>query len=484
MIIFLVLSLTFVLSSCTADPSKNNDNIKTTTGEAAEIPEQTTKEELKDSLPDDLDFNGETLNLYATYGTIVNFYSEAETGDPLYDEVYRRNAYIETRLNMKVNFIEEGFDRDSILKKIRASMAANDRSYDLICGIPWFLPELIPEGFFLDMYKVPHIELSRPWWSQDVTKQLTIAGKLHVAAGEATMSYLGNGVVMFVNNTLVRDYGLPDLYKTVIDGKWTLDYMGEIVRDVYKDINGNGINDKGDLYGGVSPQNWGVVGFMTAADAHMLKISAEGYPELSPDYEKLVVLAEKIYSLFYENQGFMLEPQGGDITAAEEIFRNNRAILLIGKVLGSSFAYRDWEPDFGIIPYPKYDENQKKYNVTINDGALLVIPSNCEKAELAGAFMEAAASYGYNKITPQYFDIALKIKVARDEQTEKMIDIIRSGLCLTLDRVYNSITGGADSVMGDLKNSKSKDFASWYEKNEPKIIKAIDKTVEKIKELN
>jgi hypothetical protein len=35
-------------------------------------------------------------------------------------------------------------------------------------------------------------------------------------------------------------------------------------------------------------------------------------------------------------------------------------------------------------------------------------------------------------------------------------------------------------VLRDLMSTKSNNFASWYDKNEPKITKAIEKLVEKM----
>ena len=112
--------------------------------------------------------------------------------------------------------------------------------------------------------------------------------------------------------------------------------------------------------------------------------------------------------------------------------------------------------------------------------SLFCIPINCNKTEAVGAFMEAMASESYKNLSRVYFDIAMKVKYARDETSSKMLDIIREGAYLNFASIYNESLGSPWHVLRELLNAKNKNFASWYDKNSPKIQKAIDKLIDKM----
>ena len=110
---------------------------------------------------------------------------------------------------------------------------------------------------------------------------------------------------------------------------------------------------------------------------------------------------------------------------------------------------------------------------------MLAVPVNCEKTGLAGAFMEAAACDAYYNITPVYFDTVMNIKVARDEETVKMVDIIRNSAYFSFEKIYSASVGGAGDMMFQLMSDKNKNAASWLEKNENAIIAAINNLITK-----
>jgi hypothetical protein len=327
---------------------------------------------------------------------------------------------------------------------------------------------------------VPYLNLSEPWWNGSFSDNLKLGGKVYFVGGDSNMGFYSELTVVHYNKTLAGNYGMPDLYQVVIDGKWTLDYLSGIVKDVYKDLNGDGIMDADDQYGIQFPWYNGCMGFMDAAEARLFKNDGGGYPRVDPDYERLATLTEKVYDLLYNNPGGMFVKSDYNV---EDLFKNRKTVMY-GNVLYNSFSLRDMEDDIGILPYPKYDEFQEHYRSGISPYMpAFVIPLNCEKTELAGAFMEAAASYGYNHIIPKYFEEALKIKIARDEQTAQMIDIIREGAYVSFEQIYCDISGLQDGgLIAQLMQGKKNSFASWFEKNEGTMTRRIDNFFAKIEE--
>ena len=72
------------------------------------------------------------------------------------------------------------------------------------------------------------------------------------------------------------------------------------------------------------------------------------------------------------------------------------------------------ETDFGIIPYPLYDENQEDYHTQVADcSTMFALPADCRDTSFAGAVLEAIAAESYRSVTPAYFEVALNEKYTR-----------------------------------------------------------------------
>ena len=79
---------------------------------------------------------------------------------------------------------------------------------------------------------------------------------------------------------------------------------------------------------------------------------------------------------------------------------------------------RDMKSDYGIIPYPKYDENQDGYYTFQHDQiGLFTIPVTSTKKDMAGAVLEAMSSESSKTVVPSYYEVALKSKYSRDSES-------------------------------------------------------------------
>ena len=117
--------------------------------------------------------------------------------------------------------------------------------------------------------------------------------------------------------------------------------------------------------------------------------------------------------------------------------------------------------DYGIIPYPKFDEAQEQYLTRIQDAvALVCVPITLfdEKTEAVGAALEALAAESYRNVTAVYFEVAMKVKYSRDDISSQMLDIVRGGAYLNFASIYNESIGNPWFVMRTLMGAKKKDF--------------------------
>ncbi len=105
--------------------------------------------------------------------------------------------------------------------------------------------------------------------------------------------------------------------------------------------------------------------------------------------------------------------------------------------------WRDMESDYAVLPFPKYDENQEKHLSLIATATQMIyIPTTTNDDALTGKVCEALSYYSYKDVVPAYYDVALKNKYSRDENTRDMLEIIRSGAVLPFEYAYSTMIAG------------------------------------------
>jgi hypothetical protein len=109
------------------------------------------------------------------------------------------------------------------------------------------------------------------------------------------------------------------------------------------------------------------------------------------------------------------------------------------------------------------------------------IPTGGDDDERTSTIIEALAYGGYKYITPAYYDIALKSKYARDEESSEMLDIILAGR--SADLGYIDGYGGVMDAIRNNINGRKREFASAIDKAEGKILNDIGKAITKYEEL-
>lgn len=102
------------------------------------------------------------------------------------------------------------------------------------------------------------------------------------------------------------------------------------------------------------------------------------------------------------------------------------------------------------------------------------IPTSNYDPEMTGYFIEVLASESRYDLLPVYYDINLKGKVSRDEESQEMLDVIFGNRIYDLGQIYDP--GDFSNTLIYMTMTYDWDFASKWAKNQ----KMIDKTLERI----
>ena len=206
---------------------------------AAQTDEPTTEAVREDSLPE-LDYNGETVTIYAASDLPITEFDAEQTGDIVDDAVYKRNVTVEERLNVQLEYImTPGLwaNENEYKSAVRNSVNSGDAAYDIVAGYGVFISQLAAEQLFSDLTATQYLDFDKPWWSDSLLSDLAVGGRLYFASGDISTNLIGSAFAVLFNKQLAEDYSLGNLYQLVDDGSWTLDKLFSLTKDTYTDLN-------------------------------------------------------------------------------------------------------------------------------------------------------------------------------------------------------------------------------------------------------
>ena len=497
-ILSLILCFLFVFASVVfaACADKADAGGESSSSETQEInTEELTDEEKRKAIPDDipeLNFDGKDFRILtrdsAGHGKLIHIddiYMEEATGDVIDDAVFARNQAVEERFNVKIGYraVNES-DEATLTKELTKSVTSNADDYDFAIGHMIFMGTTVTNGVFYNWYDVPYINLTKPWWIQSAQEQLTIDDKSFLALGDLSYNSIDYTYCYYFNKALFDDYNLEYPYEKVRSLGWTFEYMKSLIKDIYSDLNGDSKRDEEDLYGLVANCYSGNVTWTYAFGEMVTKRSDDGYPELVINNEKTTSIVEKLYGLYFDTPGVYVSPDTSTpkgrtwVSVMCDSFKENRAVMICGVFGDATQNFRNVDADYGFLPYPKWDEAQTNYYTMVDGHApLFGIPITIGDPELVGAVIESMAAEGYKRVTPAYYEVALKTKFTRDEESAEMIDLILDGRVFDFGYLYDGWNGLAFYLQNLLGFGKqTKDFSSYYAKSE----KAANKYYQKI----
>lgn len=484
-----------LLSTAAACGSQKDSSADVTTAPSAATTDTTSEAELRPAIPDDLDLAGQDINIlngaYFEMDMALVDASES-TGDVVNDAVYERNLSVMNDLNCNFNIISKStLGGDTIAKLISSSVLAGSNDYDFIIGVQYLVTPLVLENMYLNLYGAPYIDINEPWWSDSYINEATVGNdRLYFLAGDITLAFMRNQSCAYYNKSLYQNlFGDPaEMYNTVLDGKWTMDKLYELSDASYSDLNGDTKSDKEDQFGaGVITSNI-TDHFTFDAGVRVTTRDGDGIPLLTMNNEQTVNFTEKLYELYYTCKGTYIFASTEEALAKDmpTKFMSDQ-LLFMFEWLYSADYLRDMQSDYGIIPFPKYDENQEQYLSLIHDVASITcVPATCTKLDAVCAVMEMLSYYGYKSVTPAYYEVALKTKYVRDsaDNALQIIDIIHDAATTDFAYIYNYALNGIGLIERDIIGGKKSDFASAYAKKEEKTQLKLDELVELYTSLN
>lgn len=139
-------------------------------------------------------------------------------------------------------------------------------------------------------------------------------------------------------------------------------------------------------------------------------------------------------------------------------------------------SFRQMENEFGILPMPKYYDTQDRYYHTVSrdNASVMFLPITLPESELEdiGTVISALGEYSMHVVTPAYYDVQLKYRDSRDDESGEMLDIIFDSRTFDLGCAY-----GWGGIMGEymkLDTNVASRFESVLGKAESELQQMLD----------
>lgn len=475
----LICSFLLILSIISCGKEKDPSNNGTNGGSSSE---ETT---ISEYIYPEANLGGRTFTFYSPdeqFNCYVRVDFEEQPSEKLDDAVYKRNRSIEKRYNCKIKEYQATYanqwrtGQQAMIQEIVQMVMSNDSHWDAAYLALYFQPSVINAGYFVDLNTIPELQLDEKWWDKEINTELSVRGHIYAASSPLQFMSLDLAWVLLFNEDIMTDRDIQFPYELVRKGKWTLDEFNKM-------ISGTASLNGADSYtwSKDSPAFYSVATHPECPDAFIFSANNKTVTKEGNDYiftantEKMFTTIEKLSKTLDDTIGNAIwgtqAVEGTSIAQYIYIFGNNSSLFLTCE-LKAALELRNMKSTFGLVPLPKYDENQKSYTTYVNPiSCFLTIPVTNPDQKSTAILIDALTYESYRDCMPIYYDVTVSQKGLRNDDSIEMLDIVRSNRSTQMSAFYG--------ITSDLNRSFAK-IIQWHEGTTASVIEANSSMVKEL----
>lgn len=431
------------------------------------------------------------------YGEQQFVYISENEGNVINSAVQERNNYLSEQygINLEITAVQ------SPAQDIVVLIQSNTDEYDVICDSVDRLVTGVSENYYWSLDTV--MNLSHPWWDQQAIETLSLADKHYFLAGAAILTDDDNTYLTLYNKNMYEsNAGLSskfgDIYTLVRDGKFTIDVYYEMCKAVsHTDSNGEwGFNA---TYGNLSHAYGATVMVNGCGVATVAKNeNDELYLNVMSEYS--VNAFSKVYELMSDQQNTqraeLIIGKSPNTTSTygfselQEMFTSGRG-LFYNTTASSVSTLKSMSIDFefGVLPIPKYSEEQDNYCCTVNryHSSALAIPTSVPTSRLPviGFALQAMGFYNTDVIRA-YYQTTLQLQAVYTDDDADMLDIVYNNRFYDIGAIFGwGDTGSSNNLINlygsFISDATSNTLVSRWESMESMVQTAMDSAIDAYK---
>ncbi len=423
------------------------------------------------------DYEGETFRMIGLNEPGSWYYADeisSEQGNThvLNNTIYEMNSMVEEYLGITIEYEQVTNVRTGgeVFDTVRPSIQSGDDIYQLCILHPYYsYNSFISQGYAMDFYSLPDLDLDKPYWNREVMEQLSINDHAYIGFGDLCSYTLD---IFYCNKDMFKRANLTVPYDLVRNGKWTIDAFTSLTTNLYVD-NGDGKRDKHDTYGIAALWDANASTFMQGSGIYVATRTDEGF-ELSLYGDRLTSLYDKLLKWSKDESTYLWSFGNNANTDITVNFLDATTYMTFAPI-GAQYLEADF--DFGMLPMPKYDEAQEEY-AHVNWGNNLVLPTTIKNKDMVGKALEMIAYYSRTLVQTTYYDNVLQLRVSEAPDDREMVELIYNTVvfdpgiayCDGHQQLWNLVYLPTFTIL-DGKDS----IASYYKQNERGAKRSLEK---------
>ena len=437
------------------------------------------------------DFEDETVSFLVNgvgYGgryMSVEIMSYEDNPEALNEAIEERNKTVEDLLGVRIDEV-----RSDDLKRDARNDINGGGSYDIF--VPYMPDAAIfaAEGSLLDLNSVYDVlDLDDPSWDQAANNEFSFADKLYFTTGDFSLLTFDCTYCIVFNKTLASKCGADDMYELLRTGKWTFDAMHRNAKLATADTDGKDGMTSEDTWG-LYFNNGYLNGLFIGAGEHLAVKDADDIPHMFELNDRVSSIVAKMRDIYTDSSStIIIEKMQKGINdkdfyySASRATGEDRALFRTDAIIDLA-ELDDFECNYGILPTPKYDEEQDEYYsiVSCSLATAAAIPLTSPDPERAAAVLSALNIASTDTVRKAYYNIILKGRRIPDDEGEFALDIIFNNRVYDLATVYTF--GSLTSLMETVCASSGDILASSVESMKGPVESAINKLAEDYAEFN
>ncbi|MBQ5833203.1 MAG: hypothetical protein IIW36_00165 [Clostridia bacterium] len=332
-------------------------------------------------------------------------------------------------------------------------------------------------GYYYDWNDLPYVDLEADWWSREAVREFTtMGGKFFTGFGDIGYMSVGSAGCLFFDRDRIKDViGLESPYALVDNNQWTFEAFEEYVLTLDSNMDGGDGTGKleTDTFAYVTGNYLGTSHYFHATGARIVS-RKNGDWKITVDTDNTNTAAMEMRDLVVHSGavGFI---SAFDYSPTRDAFMQGRAAF-VSALANDAIFFADSDIRYGILPFPKFTSRVKGYPSIVSAGtSIYTVMRNisAENAERISIVLEEMAYDGYKTIMPLYFDVVLSYQVLQDEDSLRMLHIIRDNLVLDIgaflgiagnviiDAVVSTEGSSIAQLYGEIESTAQEKLAAW-----------------------
>ncbi len=458
-LLLVLLLILPILASCGKNDSASGDT-------------SDDENEFEFNISKDLSYEGQTftvLTFKEEYSdTISEIIADENDESRVSKAITERNETIKEWFGVEIEEIP-AVGNEAFTKAARESILAGSGKYDLLIGTDYETVSNrgLYHELYTNVYDLPYIgeNIDKPWFYSDFAEEISINDKLYLLGGDLNLSSLNHTLGVYFNKSLAEENKLGDLYELVRNGEWTIDRTIEMTKSVTDNIDSGDTEFYGYLLDIFVSSAETLIN--TQFDLNYFETDENGLPSIVADRDKIVSVFEKavpfiIGNTYFEETADYIE------SPCPNMLKDGKALFFV-----STLEYADDMSrsgfEFGILPPPKWDENQSDYYSHAEHGyTICAVPLDIKDSNMVGTVLCALYQYSHEKLLPAFIDDATTNASGKaDTDSAEMLGIIRNGTRFGFDQLYRHemriTTIPSLLIANKIKDDIGMHFDSYYE---------------------